>query len=95
MNIPENADMTEMGWDRTEAEKGVSWKLQNVLDPDFPQECVGNYVKKTSIPYESSSDFSYTFSTAKEIAGTGSPKLDRVTLGKPGMKKSFSDIVRG
>ena len=93
MNIPENADMTEMGWDRTEAEKGVSWKLQNVLDPDFPQECVGNYVKETSIPYASSSDFSYTFSTAKEIAGTGSTILDQMMLGKPRNKNIFSDIV--
>ena len=31
---------------------------------------------------------------AKEIAGTGSPILDRMALGKLGKKKSFADIVR-
>ena len=49
MNIPEDADIADMGWDRTDAEKGVPWKLQNELDTTYPQECVGNYVKGTSI----------------------------------------------
>ena len=29
MNIPEDADITDMGWDGTETEKVVSWKLHN------------------------------------------------------------------
>ena len=55
MNIPEDADITDMGWDRTKTEKGVSWKLHNELDPAFPQDCVGDYVKGTSMPYVSAS----------------------------------------
>ena len=94
MNIPEDADITEMGWDGAEAEKEVSWKLHNKLDPACPQECVGNKVKGTSVPDASAYEVLHTCSPTKEIAGTGSPILDRVTLGKPGNKNSFADIVR-
>ena len=93
MNIPEGADITEVGWDGTEAEKGVSWKLYNALDLALPHECVGDYVKGTSMPDASSSEVLHTFSTAKEIAGTGSPILDQMMLGKPINKNIFSDIV--
>ena len=94
MNIPENADITEMGWYGTKTEKGVSWNLQNEQDSDCPQECVEDYVKWTSMSYVSASVILHTHSPAKEIAGTGSPILDRMTLGKPGKKKSFADIAR-
>ena len=94
MNIPEDADITEMGWDGTEVEKGVSWKLQNDLDPACPQECVGNYVKGTSMPDVLVSGVLHTFSTSKETARTGSPILDQMTSRNPWKKNSFSDIVR-
>ena len=58
---------------------------------------VGNDVKgaKESMPDASASEVLHTCSPGKEIDGTGSPILDRVTLGKPGTKKSFADILRG
>ena len=93
MNIPEGADITEVGWDGTEAEKGVSWKLYSALDLALPHECVGDYVKGTSMPDASASEVLHTCSPAKEIAGTGSPILDRMTLGKLGKKNSFADIL--
>ena len=49
MNLPEDTDMTEMGWDGTESEKGVSWKLHNEPDPACPHEYVGNYAKRTNM----------------------------------------------
>ena len=94
MNIPEDANITEMGWDGTEAEKGLSWKLQNELYPACPQECVGDYVKETSMSDASSYEVLHTCSPAKEIAGTGSPILNRMVLGKLEKKNSFPDIVR-
>ena len=94
MNIPEDADINEMGWDGTEARKGVLWKLHNDLDPACPQEFVGNYVERKSMPDASSSEVLHTYSPAKEIAGTGTPILDWMALGKPGKKNSFSDIVK-
>ena len=39
MNIPEDADITEMGLEGSEAEKGILWKLHNELDPTCPHEC--------------------------------------------------------
>ena len=45
------------------------------------------------MPDASASEVLRTCSPAKEIAGTGSPILDRMTLGKPGKKKSFADIL--
>ena len=33
MNISEDADITNMGWDVTKTEKGVSCNLHNELDP--------------------------------------------------------------
>ena len=43
MNIPEDIDMSQMGWDGTGHPKGVTWKLHNETDPACPQECVGDY----------------------------------------------------
>ena len=65
MNIPEDAYMNDMGWDGTEEEKGVSWKLHNELYPACPQECVGNYVKGKSMPDASASEVFHTCSTAR------------------------------
>ena len=45
MNIPENTNITYIGWDGKETDKGVSWKLHNYLDPACPQDFVGYYVK--------------------------------------------------
>ena len=56
MHIPEDTDMTDMCWDRTEAKKGVSCKLYNDTDTAVPQECVGNNVKGTSMPDDSESE---------------------------------------
>ena len=50
MNISEDVDMGVMGWEGTEAKKGVSWKLHKESDPACRQECVGNYEKGTTIP---------------------------------------------
>ena len=75
-------------------EKGVPRKLHNDLDTAFPQDYVGNYVKGTSIPDASAYEVLHTCSPAKEIAGTGSPILDRMTSGKPRKKKSFSEIYK-
>ena len=55
---------------------------------------VGNYVKGTSMPDASASEVLHTSIPDKEISGTGSPILDRVTIGNPGKKKIFSKIVR-
>ena len=44
MNISEDVEMNEMGWDRIETENSVSWKLHKESDPACPQECVGNYI---------------------------------------------------
>ena len=95
MNIPADTGMTEMGWDGTKAKKGVSWKLHNEPEPACPRECVGDYVKGASMPDASASEVLHTCSPGKEVAGTGSPILDRVTLRNHGKKKSVSDIVRG
>lgn len=43
MNIPEDMDMADMGWDGVDQPKGVTWKLHNETDPASPQECVGDY----------------------------------------------------
>ena len=43
MNIPDDVDMGEMGMDRSGIKKGVEWKLNNEIDPGFPQERVGDY----------------------------------------------------
>ena len=43
MNIPEDMDMEDMGWDGVDQPKGVTWKLHNETDPTSPQDCVGNY----------------------------------------------------
>ena len=94
MNIPEDADITDMGWDGTKTEKGVSWKLHNDLDPSCPQEGAVDDVKGTSMPDVSASGVLQIHGPAKEIAGTGSPILDRMALGKLGKKKSFADIAR-
>ena len=55
---------------------------------------VGNYLEGTSIPDVSASGVLHTHSPAKNIAGTGSPILDRMMFVKPGKKKSFADIIR-
>ena len=52
------------------------------------------YVKGTIMPDVSASGALHTNIPAREIAGTGSPILGRMTLGKPGKKNSFADIVR-
>ena len=49
MNIPEDTGMTEMVWEGTEAEKGMSWKFHNEPYPTCPQDCVGNYAKRMNI----------------------------------------------
>ena len=61
MNIPEDADMNGMGWDRTKAEKGVPWKLHNEPDTACPQQCVRNYVKGMSIPGASVSEILHIY----------------------------------
>ena len=94
MNIPEDADIIEMGWDGTEVKKGVSWKLHGKTDPACPEECVGDYIKGMSMPDVSASGVLHTHSPAGKISGTGSPILDQMTLVKSGKKKSFADIVR-
>ena len=50
MHISEETNMDDMGQERTEAKKGISWKLQNYSDPAYPQECIRDYVKETNIP---------------------------------------------
>ena len=89
MNIPEDADITDMGWDGTKTEKGVSWKLHNDLDPSCPQEGAVDDVKGTSMPDVSAYGVLHTHSLVRKISGTGSPILDRITLGKPGEKIFF------
>ena len=41
MNIPEDADITDMVLDGSEVEKGVLWKLHNELDTTCPHEYWG------------------------------------------------------
>ena len=86
MNIPEDTDITYMGWNGTKTYTGVSWKLHGELNPACLQECVGGYVKGRSIPDVSASGVLHTHSPAKKISGTGSPILDQITLAKPGKK---------
>ena len=69
--------------------------MYNEPDPDFPQECVRDYVKGDIILDASSYEVLHTCSPSKEISGTGSPLLDQLALRMPGKKKSFADIVRG
>ena len=53
---------------------------------------IGNYVKGMSLLDALASEVLHTYIPAKEISGTGSPILDRITLGKPG-EKIFPNIV--
>ena len=80
MNIPEDSDLTNMGWDGTDSERGVSWKLHNELYPAFQQECVRDYVKGTSMLDVSEYWVLHTHSPPKKISGTGIPMLDQMTL---------------
>ena len=70
MNIPGDANITDMGWDGTKTEKGFSWKLHNELDTACTQECVGDYVKGTSIKDVSESGVLHTHSPTRNISGT-------------------------
>ena len=50
MNIPDNADIADMGWSGTKIDKVVSWRIHNYFYPAFLHECVGGYVKGKSMP---------------------------------------------
>ena len=43
MNIPEDIDKEDMGWDGVNQPEGFTWKLRNETDPTIPHECVGDY----------------------------------------------------
>ena len=89
MNISDETDMTEVVWDGTEAERGVSGKPQNDSDPTFPQECVGNDVKGNNFPDTSTLNIMYKCSPVKEIHGTGITTLEQASSEKPRKKNSF------
>ena len=59
------------------------------LDYGLTGAAVGDYVKGTSISDVSESGVLHTHSPAKNIAGTGSPILEQITLVKPGNKNQF------
>ena len=70
VNLPEDADITDMGWDSIKTEKGVSWKLHNELYPACPQGCVGGYETGTSMPDVSASGVLLAHSPARNIVCT-------------------------
>ena len=95
INISEDFKMDEVGWDWTESEKYILWKLHNESNPACPQEFVGNYVKGNNMPDTSELGVLNTSSTGNGKRGTGNSILDQALSENPIKKDTFSEIFRG